>query len=53
MEEVRTARHAYAARFNYDLAEMYKDLKTKERSGTHPIAPLEPANRKPATKKAK
>jgi hypothetical protein len=53
VEEVRAARHAYAARFNYDLAEMYKDLKTKERSGTHPIADLAPANREPATKERK
>jgi hypothetical protein len=32
VEEVRAAREAYAARFNYDLAEMYKDLKVKEQA---------------------
>ncbi len=26
VEEVRAVREAYAARFNYDLAEMFKDL---------------------------
>ena len=30
VEEVRAAREAYAARFNYDLAEMFNDLKAKE-----------------------
>ena len=39
---VRAAREAYAARFNYDLAEMYKDLKAKEQSGGHNIAVLRP-----------
>jgi len=32
VEEVRAAREAYAARFNYDLAEMFKDLKSKEQT---------------------
>jgi len=32
VEEVRAAREAYAARFNYDLTETYKDLKAKERA---------------------
>jgi hypothetical protein len=30
VEEVRRARDAYAARFNYDLCAMYRDLKEKE-----------------------
>ena len=42
VEEVREAREAYAARFNYDLAEMYKDLKAKEQAFSHSIAPLQP-----------
>jgi hypothetical protein len=32
VEEVRAAREAYAARFNYDLARMYEDLKAKEQA---------------------
>jgi len=31
VEEVRAAREAYGARFDYDLSEMFKDLKAKER----------------------
>ncbi len=42
VEEVRVAREAYAARFNYDLAEMYKDLKAKEQAHKRNIAELEP-----------
>jgi hypothetical protein len=34
VEEVRRARDAYAARFNYDLRAIYRDLKEQEkRSG--------------------
>ena len=34
VDEVRRVREAYAARFNYDLQAMYRDLKEKEqRSG--------------------
>ena len=42
VDAVRAAREAYAARFNYDLAEMCKDLKAKEQTRGHNIAPLEP-----------
>ena len=38
VEEVRAAREAYAARFSYDLAEMYKDLKAKEQAHSRNIA---------------
>ena len=38
----RAAREAYAARFNYDLAEMYKDLKAKEQAHRRKIAALAP-----------
>lgn len=41
VEQVRAAREAYAAR-NYDLAEMYKDLKAKEQARNRNIAPLKP-----------
>jgi hypothetical protein len=47
VDEVRVARGAYAARFNYDLAEMYKDLKAKEQAHGHRIAALEPVERQP------
>ena len=42
VEEVRAAREAHAARFNYDLTAMYNDLKAKEKARIHPIASLEP-----------
>jgi hypothetical protein len=49
VEEVRAAREAYAARFNYDLAEMFKDLKSKERANRRNIASLKPAEPQPDT----
>jgi hypothetical protein len=49
VEEVRAAREAYAARFNYDLAEMYKDLKQKEQAHTANISPLQPVQPEPNT----
>jgi hypothetical protein len=53
VDEVRAARQAYAARFNFDLAEIYKDLKAKEKTGSHPIAPLQPSKPTPAIAKTK
>jgi hypothetical protein len=47
VKEVRAAREAYAARFNYDLAEMYKDLKAKEQARNRNIAPLKPVEPHP------
>lgn len=49
VEEVRAAREAYAARFDYDLAEMYKDLKAKERTRSRNIATLQPVEPQPDT----
>ena len=49
VEEVRASRQAYAARFNYDLAEMYKDLKSKEQALHHNIATLQPVEPQPVT----
>lgn len=46
-EEVRAAREAYAVRFNYDLAAMYKDLKAKEQAHNRQIAPLQPVEPQP------
>jgi hypothetical protein len=47
VEDVRAARLAYAARFNYDLAEMYKDLKIKEQARGPRIASLQPVEPQP------
>ena len=33
VEEVRKVRHAYAARFHFDLWAMYDDLKAREATG--------------------
>ena len=47
VEDVRAARQAYAARFNYDLAEMYKDLKVKEQARGRNLAELQPVEPQP------
>ena len=52
VEEVRQTRDAYAARFNYDLDAIYKDLKDKEHKSKRklvsfsPRRPLKPAIQK-------
>lgn len=48
VDQVRAAREAHAARFNYDLAEMYKDLKAKEQARSN-IAELQPVEPQPKT----
>lgn len=47
VEQVRAAREAYAVRFNYDLREMYKDLKAKEQARNRKIAPLQTVEPQP------
>ena len=42
IEEVRRAREAYAAKFNYDLAAMYEDLKASAVSNHRRLAELRP-----------
>ena len=42
VEEVRRAREAYAAQFDYDLARMFEDLKKKEEQNPAPRANLKP-----------
>ena len=49
VDEVRAARQAYAAQFNYDLAEIYKNLKAKEQAHTRNIATLQPVEPQPDT----
>jgi hypothetical protein len=49
VEEVRAAREAYAAKFHYDLMEMYQDLKAKEQARGRNIAPLQPVEPLPDT----
>ena len=45
VEEVRKAREAYAAQFDYDLERMFKDLKNKEAQDPAPLAGLKPLKR--------
>jgi hypothetical protein len=47
VDEVRATREAYAARFNFDLAEIIKDLKAKELAHQRDIADLRPLAPKP------
>jgi len=45
VEEVRKAREAYAAQFDYDLERMFEDLKKKEEQDPAPHAGLKPLKR--------
>ncbi len=42
VEEVRQIRDAHAAKFNYDLKAICKDLKTIERDCDHPLVSFPP-----------
>ena len=42
VEEVRKARDEYAAKFNYDLEAIYKDIKEQEKLNQHKIVSLPP-----------
>ena len=45
VDEVRRARDAYAARFNYDLRAIYRDLKEQEkRSGRQVVSYADESN---------
>ena len=48
LEEVRTAREAYAAQFDYDLGRMFEDLKKKEEQNPARanLKPLEPHDKR-------
>ena len=42
VDEVRKARDAYAAQFDYDLKRLFEDLRKKEEQESLPFADLEP-----------
>ena len=42
VEETRKVREEYAAKFNYDLEAIYKDLKEQEKKGKRKIVALPP-----------
>jgi hypothetical protein len=50
VEEVRAARQAYAAQFDYDPARMFQDLKKKEEQHPERLANLKPL--KPSARRA-
>ncbi|MGA2591148.1 MAG: hypothetical protein ABSH32_14615 [Bryobacteraceae bacterium] len=50
VEEVRAARQAYAAQFDYDLTRMFEDLKKKEAQHPERLANLKPL--KPSARRA-
>ena len=42
VEEVRAVREAHAARFDYDLEAIYRDLKAQEQQGKRQVVSLPP-----------
>ena len=53
VEEVRAIREAYAARFNYDLQAIYRDLKAQERQSGWQTVSLPPRPARPAERAVK
>lgn len=49
VDEVRAGREAYAARFNFDMAEIVDDLKAKQLTHAEGFAKLAPVAPKPDT----
>jgi hypothetical protein len=49
VEEIRRQREAYAAKFNYDLEAIYRDLKEKEQEGKRHTVSLSPKQPIPLT----
>ncbi len=47
VEEVRAAREAYAAQFDFDLTAIFEDLKKKEQEHPERLAQLRPVRKKP------
>ncbi|MGI9036957.1 MAG: hypothetical protein ACR2GD_13100 [Pyrinomonadaceae bacterium] len=46
VEEVRRVRDEYAAKFDYDLDAIYKDIKKQEKQAQNKIVSLPPKNRR-------
>lgn len=42
VEEVRKARDEHAARFDYDLERIFRDIQDKERQSSHKVVILRP-----------
>ncbi|MGH9928233.1 MAG: hypothetical protein ACREA9_03285 [Pyrinomonadaceae bacterium] len=42
VEQVRRVRDEYAAKFNYDLEAIYKDIKEQEEQNQHKVVSLPP-----------
>jgi hypothetical protein len=49
VDEVRKAREAHAAQFNYDLLAICRDLRKKEQQSGHPVVSRQPRLRLKAT----
>ena len=47
VEEIRRIREEHAARFNYDLRAIYRDLKEKEKQSGRKMASLKPVRPRP------
>jgi hypothetical protein len=47
VEEVRAVREAYAARFDYNVARMFEDIKKKEQEHPERLVDLRPLKRRP------
>ncbi|HSG41217.1 MAG TPA: hypothetical protein VLE27_16375 [Thermoanaerobaculia bacterium] len=50
VEEVRKVREEHAARFDYDLEKIFKDLKERESKSGHKVVSLPPKRIVPAVK---
>ena len=48
VEEIRKGREEYAAKFNYDLGAIYRDLKEKEKRSKWTLVSPPPKRRLPA-----
>ena len=47
INETRSAGQAYLARFEYDLARVFEDLKAREKANNRKIADLKPVQPRP------
>jgi hypothetical protein len=46
VEEVRAVREAYAARFDYDVARIFEDIRKKEQEHPERLSDLKPLRRR-------